>query len=445
MVKKETQEEKELREQINGIYTPLSVAKKEAVKRWKDKELKKKVENFLKKKLPSFLNDGPKACLGRNIASPNFELKYFLNLAKEINLEPVFIEHTGDKFVSNNSDKYHLAKMYFYDGDGRNGGSRVTSMNIIDFNECQGKPFNKIKATWGEDIVDFHHRILELAFPGSTKRVHDISCMLDKGEYKLSDFYHRYLAVFLCGGILFENYPSSKKDAEFTLDVVIPCCKMLEKEFGIKPLIVPLEPIEDEISLYWWSYPKSLEKFAADDNKIKTKKADSVNPKLAIKNTDKYGKGVFAGEDIKKGRAIRFFDGEIISRKECIERVAKGKLGNDDSLPIGGGSYVVLDPISFTFNHSCNPNSGFRKRSELFALRDIKKGEEIAYDYSSTVGSDTPPELWTMKCECGSKNCRKKLSYVLSIPQKQLEKYQKLGALQDHIITELKNLKKVAK
>ena len=40
---------------IKDIYTPLSVAKKEIWRRWNDKELRKKVENFLGGDLPEVL------------------------------------------------------------------------------------------------------------------------------------------------------------------------------------------------------------------------------------------------------------------------------------------------------------------------------------------------------------------------------------------------------
>ena len=40
---------------IKDIYTPLSVAKKEIWRRWNDKELRKKVEDFLGGDIPEVL------------------------------------------------------------------------------------------------------------------------------------------------------------------------------------------------------------------------------------------------------------------------------------------------------------------------------------------------------------------------------------------------------
>ena len=36
-------------------------------------------------------------------------------------------------------------------------------------------------------------------------------------------------------------------------------------------------------------------------------------PKLIIQDTGKYGLGVFAGEDIKKGQVIKVLSGEVIT------------------------------------------------------------------------------------------------------------------------------------
>lgn len=55
-------------------------------------------------------------------------------------------------------------------------------------------------------------------------------------------------------------------------------------------------------------------------------------------------------------------------------------------------------------NHSCDGNSWYESDELLVAMRTIKKGEEITYDYALTQGH---PE-WTLapKCLCGKKKCR---------------------------------------
>jgi len=158
--------------------------------------------------------------------------------------------------------------------------------------------------------------------------------------------------------------------------------------------------------------------------------------KLVIKPTKKYGNGVFAKRDIKKGEVIHVLFGERMNLDEFVRRVNSKKEYIDDPFQIGRRTFIDLDELSRTINHSCDPNGGIRKNSELFALRDIEKGEEITYDYSATIA----PTKWQMKCKCGSKNCRKTLGDVLSIPKKQLKKYKELGALQKYMRPLLKEV-----
>ena len=158
--------------------------------------------------------------------------------------------------------------------------------------------------------------------------------------------------------------------------------------------------------------------------------------KLVIKSTKKYGNGVFAVEEIKKGEVIHTLSGDRMDSVEMANRVTSKKEYVDDPLQVGKRTYIDLNEVSRTFNHNCDPNAGLRKRSELFALRDIKRGDEITFDYSTTIA----PTRWRMKCKCGSENCRKILGDVLSIPKKQLKKYKELGALQRYMKPLLKEV-----
>lgn len=162
----------------------------------------------------------------------------------------------------------------------------------------------------------------------------------------------------------------------------------------------------------------------------KQKKRKSVSDKkFVIKNTGKYGKGVFAKKDIKKGSIVHVLDGKKMTLADFIKKVNSGKEDIDDPFQIGRRSYIDLDTLSRLFNHSCDPNCGIRKKSEMFAIKDIKKGDEITYDYSVVIA----PTVWKMRCKCGSVKCRKTLGDVRSVPKKQLAVYKKLGALQGYM------------
>ncbi len=154
--------------------------------------------------------------------------------------------------------------------------------------------------------------------------------------------------------------------------------------------------------------------------------------KFIVKESKFNGKGCFAVEEIKKGEKITELTGEIVSQDEINKRIADGTERLDDPLQITENQFIDLDRPSIFFNHSCDPNAGVRGKNELFALKNIFKGEEITYDYSSVVGKNID---WFMSClcKCGSKNCRKKIGNVLTIPVKYLKNYKKKGVLPDFI------------
>jgi hypothetical protein len=72
----------------------------------------------------------------------------------------------------------------------------------------------------------------------------------------------------------------------------------------------------------------------------------------------------------------------------------------------------------------------------MFALRNITKGEEITYDYSSIIA----PTKFKMKCGCGVKKCRRMVGDILSLPKWQLDYYKGRGALQEYMKALLKEV-----
>jgi len=130
------------------------------------------------------------------------------------------------------------------------------------------------------------------------------------------------------------------------------------------------------------------------------------SPKTEVRESKVGGKGLFAKEDIKKGEVIFIKSGQILSLEET-QKYNK-KFGSYYSLQISDefclcptSEEEVKDTVLF-INHSCNPNVGIDGQISFVALRDIKKGEELCHDYATTLTHD-----FKLKCNCGSKNCRK--------------------------------------
>ena len=185
--------------------------------------------------------------------------------------------------------------------------------------------------------------------------------------------------------------------------------------------------------------------------------------KLAIFRTDNgCGWGVKAMERIPSGSFVVEYVGEVITSDEAEERGkkydAEGRTylfdldfnsgGDDNPYTVDAAFYGNL---SHFINHSCDPNLNIfnvfinnldpnMPQLALFAKREIKKGEQITFDYcqQTSAGSDSSQGMMSPSknvtqasmmaspskkvmveeqgermnkttCRCGARNCRKVL------------------------------------
>lgn len=114
-----------------------------------------------------------------------------------------------------------------------------------------------------------------------------------------------------------------------------------------------------------------------------------------MKDTGKYGRGIFAARDIKKDELVEVSP-VIVSPNEEWKYLKKtvlfyycfhwGKKNTAIALGYGG-----------LFNHSYTPNTGFdnnkkNKTIDFYALVDIKEGEELTINYNGEPDDTT--KLW---------------------------------------------------
>ncbi|MBX9851776.1 MAG: SET domain-containing protein [Cytophagaceae bacterium] len=151
-----------------------------------------------------------------------------------------------------------------------------------------------------------------------------------------------------------------------------------------------------------------------------------ISKKFEVKESGSLGRGLFAKKKISKGERILEFTGPIIF-SEQVEKKPKDK--NSYPLQIGTLEYIDLEEPGVLANHSCSPNAGIQNDRFLVALEDILPGEEIVYDYSTTMDEDN----WTLECKCGNANCRHIIGDFRHLPAEVRTKYLDLNIVQSFI------------
>lgn len=155
--------------------------------------------------------------------------------------------------------------------------------------------------------------------------------------------------------------------------------------------------------------------------------------KFFIKKNNK-GRGVYAARDFKKGEIIYRMHGRKITSRNLCFNVKNFRKQICNPLQVGLNSYIILDKFSILFNHSCEPNAGINNKFTLFALKNIKKGEEITYDYSTIIDE-------SFVCKCGSKKCRGGVFDFFTLSLKIQKYYIKNNAVPNFIKIKFNKLK----
>ncbi|GMH36489.1 hypothetical protein BSKO_04357 [Bryopsis sp. KO-2023] len=135
---------------------------------------------------------------------------------------------------------------------------------------------------------------------------------------------------------------------------------------------------------------------------------------LSMTKAGAKGYGLCAAENIKAGQFLIEYIGEVLEEEEYARRreyyAATGQR-HYYFMNIGNGE--VIDAcrkgnLGRFINHSCEPNCETQKwvvQGELaiglFALKDIRKGTELTFDYNFERYGDRP-----MQCYCGTPSCR---------------------------------------
>jgi SET domain-containing protein len=142
------------------------------------------------------------------------------------------------------------------------------------------------------------------------------------------------------------------------------------------------------------------------------KSKNGVSEHLKVRRSPVHGRGVFATAPIRKGARIIEYTGRRIlwsTIPEDLDDARTYYFGLDDETK-------VIDPTvggneARWINHSCAPNceaiENSRGRVFIEALRNIRAGEELFYDYRLVIDVPRTKKIEQESiCHCGSPRCR---------------------------------------
>ena len=146
-----------------------------------------------------------------------------------------------------------------------------------------------------------------------------------------------------------------------------------------------------------------------------------ANKKIEARKSDIHGNGVFAVAPIKKGEFVIEYKGKRRTHAE-VDVEDAGDVESGHTFLFTLNDEYVIDANhkgnrARWINHSCNPNCEAlldehegrnRKKDRVLieAIRNIKPGEELTYNYGITLDEPHTARLkkvWA--CKCGSKDC----------------------------------------
>jgi len=158
---------------------------------------------------------------------------------------------------------------------------------------------------------------------------------------------------------------------------------------------------------------------------------------LVLRRSKIHGRGVYARTDIPKGTRLIEYTGERIGNAEADRRYEDDKMRQHHTFLFILNSRTCVDAavggnISRFINHSCDPNCVAWIEGQhiwIEALRDIKAGDELGYEYEyDFLPGYTVEDLEFYGCDCGSRKCR---GTIVDVPRSQR-----------HLLRELKRRKR---
>lgn len=202
----------------------------------------------------------PRLLIFRQLASPINEILHAINIAHQVGLEPLILEYTADKFISNgNQYKRGLGKLPVFLQKDRNGANVYRYHNVVDPTRFDGKAISEVCTLTGASLVELHHELFRTV-TGYTIEEHTI----DGSRWFIEScgtpdcYYERLMYLLLKDAILMEILIVNEQEEQFVHDNIYPAFKKVQKITGRKPLIVRTASKELERDFFWDCYPQEV-------------------------------------------------------------------------------------------------------------------------------------------------------------------------------------------
>ena len=153
-----------------------------------------------------------------------------------------------------------------------------------------------------------------------------------------------------------------------------------------------------------------------------------------VRHSTIHGNGVFAARKIPAGARIIEYQGKRITEKQAEKRFGQDPENPYHTFFFSLESGKLIDGgdqgnDARWINHSCEPNCEAQEekgRVFIHALRDIKRGEELNYDYGLVIDEKMTKQLKkAYECRCGHPTCR---GTMLAVKKKAAKKAAKKSA-----------------
>ncbi len=149
--------------------------------------------------------------------------------------------------------------------------------------------------------------------------------------------------------------------------------------------------------------------------KTASRKTKRSPARVKVRRSGVHGKGVYATATIRSGARVIEYTGRHIPWKEAMDLPPRDpedpyhtfffSLDNGDVIDAGVGGNAAR-----WINHSCDPNCETTEEDDrifVYALRTLRAGEELFYDYKIVPAEPRTKKLAKeFACLCGTAKCR---------------------------------------